>query len=203
MAFQFNVPIVGDDPLAILVEPGASVIFVGANGSGKTRLAVHIEDALGLRGHRISAHRALSLNPAVPKISEKSALFGLRTGRPAEDAKVQHRGGHRWHNKAATILLNDFDFLVQALFADQANISLETYKCGSPAADGSCAPAPQDLRRKTARQTACRNRASQSLAQIRRALNRASAQRRYRVFQQPARAFFRALDNQKRVCSFH
>lgn len=62
------------------VEPGSSVVFVGANGGGKSRLAVQIESALDLNAHRISAHRALSLNPDVPKISERAALSGLRTG---------------------------------------------------------------------------------------------------------------------------
>lgn len=42
---------------------GESIIIVGANGSGKTRLAVFIEESLGEKCHRISAHRALNLNP--------------------------------------------------------------------------------------------------------------------------------------------
>ena len=69
---------------------GTSLVFVGANGGGKTRLAVHIEQALQLKAHRISAHRALTLNPNVAKISEKEALMGLRTGYPNEKAEVGH-----------------------------------------------------------------------------------------------------------------
>ena len=42
------------------LETGSTVTFCGANGSGKTRLAVYLEDQLELRAHRISAHRALS-----------------------------------------------------------------------------------------------------------------------------------------------
>jgi recombinational DNA repair ATPase RecF len=64
----------------ISVELGSSVIFVGANGGGKTRLAEFIENTLGASAHHISAHRALSLNPAVPEVSEALALSGLRTG---------------------------------------------------------------------------------------------------------------------------
>ena len=66
--------------------------------------------------------------PEVAKIAEKQALLGLRIGRPAEDAQVNQRAGHRWQSKAATVLLNDFDFLIQALFADQANKSLQTHQ---------------------------------------------------------------------------
>src|ERR1700677_4598252 len=103
-------------------------MLFGANGGGKTRLAVFIENKLGQKAHRISAHRALALNPSVPKISEKQALSGLRIGHAADNANATQRTGHRWQNKEATSLLNDFDFLVQVLFADQANTSLETHK---------------------------------------------------------------------------
>jgi ABC-type lipoprotein export system ATPase subunit len=112
----------------ILINKGSSVVIVGANGTGKTRLATHIEKTLSLNAHRISAHRALSLNPSVPKISEHKALLGLRTGHAHENAQVQHREGHRWGSKGPVHLLNDFDFLVQALFAEQSNKSLVTHK---------------------------------------------------------------------------
>ena len=138
MPFDFSIP----GPLGatdVSVEPGASVIFVGANGGGKTRLAVIIERSLAGRAHRISAHRALSLNPTVPKISERQAIPGLRIGRTQEDAQVHHREGHRWGSKAETALLNDFDYLIQALFADQANKSLQTH---TRARAGDHSPAP-------------------------------------------------------------
>jgi AAA domain, putative AbiEii toxin, Type IV TA system len=127
MAFTFSIPGPGG-PTSINVEPGSSVIFVGANGGGKTRLAVQIEKSLEASAHRISAHRALTLNPTVPKISEQQALGGLRFGHAADNASHGQRISNRWHHKEATVLLNDFDFLVQALFADQANKSLETHK---------------------------------------------------------------------------
>ena len=69
MSFDFTI-LTPSGEKQFQVEPGSSILFVGANGGGKTRLAVKIEDALGDRAHRISAHRALTLNPAVPKISE-------------------------------------------------------------------------------------------------------------------------------------
>jgi len=127
MSFNFSIPSLAGQT-TINIEAGSSVVFVGANGGGKTRLAVQIENAGELTVHRISAHRALALNPAVPKISERTALLGLRTGRPNENANIDNRIGSRWHQNMAVSLLNDFDFLVQALFADQANKSLETHK---------------------------------------------------------------------------
>ena len=41
---------------------------------------------------------------------------------------MHQRTGARWQSQAATALLNDFDFLIQALFADQANKSLQTHQ---------------------------------------------------------------------------
>lgn len=125
--FTFSVP-APEHALAVSIEAGASAIFVGANGGGKTRLAVLIENSVGAESHRISAHRALTLNPAVAKISERQALAGLRTGYANERAQVTHRSGHRWRENEAVSLLNDFDFLLQALFAEQTNRTLRTHE---------------------------------------------------------------------------
>src|SRR5262245_48842421 len=104
MTFQFTIP-TPSGPMDFQVAPGTSLLFVGPNGGGKTRLAVKIEDELGPRAHRISAHRALSLNPAVPKLSEKHALLGLRTGWAHEASEITARSGNRWQNKGAISLL--------------------------------------------------------------------------------------------------
>lgn len=127
MPFDFSIPS-PEGQISICVEAGSSVVIVGANGGGKTRLAVHIENTLKQTAHRISAHRALKLNPTVAKISEKAALTGLRLGYPEESARLDHKLGQRWSNNMAVSLLNDFDFLIQVLFADQANTALATHQ---------------------------------------------------------------------------
>lgn len=125
----FNISIPKEDGIENLtVEPGSSVLIVGANGSGKTRLASYIEEMLGESAHRIAAHRALSLNPAVSKISEKQARVALKTGWSDLRSSLSQRKSSRWDNKAPVALLNDFDYLLQALFAEQTNRSLETHK---------------------------------------------------------------------------
>ena len=130
MPSVFNIP-ARDGNKRFPISPGSTTTFCGANGSGKTRLAVHIEQQLELVAHRISAHRALTLNPSVPKISERQALSGLRTGvqdshRQANPQRYRH--SHRWQQREATLLLNDYDYLVQVLFAEQANTALESHK---------------------------------------------------------------------------
>jgi ABC-type branched-subunit amino acid transport system ATPase component len=127
MTFDFAVP-TSSGEMKFQVAPGTSLLFVGPNGGGKTRLAVLIEEALGSKAHRISAHRALSLNPSVAKVNEQRALDALRTGNDDDRFKVNNRSIARWRSKAATLLLNDYDYLVQALFADQVNISLVAHK---------------------------------------------------------------------------
>ncbi|SOE98078.1 Protein of unknown function [Burkholderia sp. OK233] len=127
MTFDFSIP-TPDGPKAISIEPGTAVYFAGANGGGKTRLAVEIENGLGDRCHRISAHRALNLNPEVHKVSEKAALSGLRYGYVGDGSHIGNRMGSRWNSKAATSLLNDYDFLIQTLFAEQANTALVSHK---------------------------------------------------------------------------
>ncbi len=126
MTFTLAIP-TSDAPFNITLENGTSTVFVGANGSGKSRLAIHIENTIGESAHRISAHRALTLNPDVPKISEAQALKGLKFGFFVDGATIHHRTGQRWNSKPATSLLNDFDFLVQALFAEQSRTALQTH----------------------------------------------------------------------------
>ncbi len=126
MSFEFSIP-TPTATLQVSLKSGASAIFVGANGGGKTRLAVRIEETLGLNCQRISAHRSLTLNPEVAKISEQAAIWGLRTGYANTKSTVDNRIGSRWGQQPATKLLDDFDFLLQALFAEQSNTSLETH----------------------------------------------------------------------------
>ena len=130
MPSEFSIPS-KVDTYSIRLDAGSTTTFCGANGSGKTRLAVHIETELGLTAHRISAHRALSLNSHVAKISEREALSGLRTGNTSAfryENQVDHRRDSRWQGQGAVQLLDDFNFLIQTLFADQAKTALQSHK---------------------------------------------------------------------------
>ena len=126
MIYNFEVP-TPNGQHDFTISSGSSLIFVGANGGGKTRLAVHIERSNLENVHRISAHRSLALDPAAPKISGHLARKGLKYGYPGEDVVVGHKNVHRWKNKLATHLLHDFDFVIQGLFAEQSKIALNTH----------------------------------------------------------------------------
>lgn len=95
MAFELSVP--GPSaPTNLTAEPGSTLHFIGANGGGKTRLAVLFEDSFRERAHKISAHRALTLSAEIPKVSEKVARLGILTGHAKEDAGLHNRPGSRW-----------------------------------------------------------------------------------------------------------
>lgn len=110
------------------VEPSTTLYFLGANGGGKTRLAVDIEQKLDSRAHRISAHRAMVLNPLVDKVSERIALTLLHSGKDERRHTGLTRDYHRWDKKPAVTLLQDYNFLIQALFANQGRITLQTHE---------------------------------------------------------------------------
>jgi energy-coupling factor transporter ATP-binding protein EcfA2 len=110
------------------LKNGESLFFVGANGSGKSRLAVAIESNLADKGHRISAHRALSMNTNVPKIRGDLARNALKYGRASEAAGPGDKWIQRWeiHNTGPH-LLDDFDALLQTLFAEQSNTTFKSH----------------------------------------------------------------------------
>ncbi len=125
----FSIPTVdGDLPLELF--PGRTTTFVGANGSGKTRLATFLETKGISNVHRIAAHRALNLNASVNKIPLDHALATLETGitHATKETVQTYREGHRWGGRAEIHLLNDYDPLLQVLFAEQSNTTLKTHR---------------------------------------------------------------------------
>ncbi len=106
----------------LTLEAGRSTLFVGANGAGKTRLGVFIENKLTAdKVHRIAAHRSLVLNDKIAFVDLDRALNGLVYGNLDRQS---HKIG-RWGTQPATKLLTDYDFLLQALFAEQNRVAVK------------------------------------------------------------------------------
>lgn len=120
-----NIPRKDNSNLELTLKAGKTTIIIGANGSGKTRLAVYLEEQLGEKAHRIAAHRALSLNPNVDRIPETKARQYLTYGDSGNSVSISNRKYYRWKNNAPTSLLNDFDRLLQYLFAQQTTLAVE------------------------------------------------------------------------------
>lgn len=126
MSFNFNITTpAGTKDFS--VEAGDTLFFVGANGSGKTRLAVHVEQQLSNNCHRIAAHRAQTLNLSIPKIARNKAENGLFFGHENYNNASQRPNG-RWGSKSETFMLNDYDKLLQVLFAEQNDTALNTHQ---------------------------------------------------------------------------
>ena len=107
------------------VHAGSSVVFIGANGAGKTRLGVFIDHQLShssIEVHRIGAHRSLRLDPNVVASNREQAENRLFYGH--EGGGFQHKVGHRYHGQPETVLLNDFDHVLMALYAENNDVSI-------------------------------------------------------------------------------
>ena len=121
---------------------GSSKIIVGANGSGKTRLAIEFERQLGVTAHRISAQRMLAIDPSIEKISEDAARGQLRYGysKPSDyGGEQQARDINRWGQGLPRFILNDAGALLQVLFAEQANTAVKAFNAsadGAPIVSG-------------------------------------------------------------------
>jgi len=120
IAYDFTIQRPVGGALKLTLEAGRSIIIIGANGSGKTRLGVHIESQLSAHPvHRIAAQKSLSLNDSINLISLERADHNLRFGHP----EAANKQGHRWGNKPAIHFLSDFDALLQTLFAKHNEIA--------------------------------------------------------------------------------
>jgi ABC-type branched-subunit amino acid transport system ATPase component len=111
-------------------QAGQSTVIVGANGSGKTKLAVECEKQLGVTAHRISAQRMLSIDPSIEKISEEAARAQLRYGyaKPNDfGGPMAARDNARWGRAQPRFILDDAGALLQVLFGEQANTAVSAY----------------------------------------------------------------------------
>lgn len=118
--------------VALQFEQGQSIVFLGANGGGKTRLGVHLDIELTTKSHRIAAQRALQFSRSVPLIDFETALETLQFGTSRSKhahlegaALYQQKQLNRYKDKPATSLLTDYETLLQALFAEETRESVK------------------------------------------------------------------------------
>lgn len=97
-------------------------VVVGANGSGKTRLGVWLEEQnQHVRTvHRISAQKALSFPEYSAVRNPEEATKDLLYGRADQHASPGNKMSSRWGNTPNTFLLNDYEKVLSLLFARDA-----------------------------------------------------------------------------------
>jgi hypothetical protein len=101
-----------------------SMVIVGANGSGKSRMGAKIEQMAGAKAHRLSAQRALSIpayvQPRAYEQAECTLLYGSYDPGQNPEQRAAGKFGNRWGDEPAIRLLGDFEHVLALLFADEA-----------------------------------------------------------------------------------
>ena len=98
-----------------------SLLIIGANGSGKTRLGtlIDLNSPQSAKVHRISAQKSLAMPDNTTPMSidraEKDLLYGSAD---ANGALFNYKSGHKWHGRPAISPLDDYNKLMVYLFSD-------------------------------------------------------------------------------------
>jgi len=97
-------------------------VLIGANGSGKTRFGIFLEECNqnAIPVHRIGAQKALSIPEYAPLMNVEQAEKNLLFGHSDQHASVGSKRGHRWGSAPATFILSDYDKVLSLLFARTA-----------------------------------------------------------------------------------
>ena len=104
-----------------------SMIIIGANGSGKSRLGAWIEQQTPNITHRISAQRALTFGNYIQQKSYEQATNLLMYGQETPNGRHDNRwnwDGEKYNYTSS--LLNDYENVLSALIALQ-NTQQEKY----------------------------------------------------------------------------
>jgi hypothetical protein len=116
----------------VTVDDVRTVVIVGANGTGKTRMGAYIEKATLGKTHRIGAQRALVIPAHVPPRAYDQAQSQLHYGNYEPNWKPEQRAAHkiggRWGGEPFTQMLNDYEHVLGMLFADEAKTSRDYYR---------------------------------------------------------------------------
>lgn len=124
------------------IEDKQSIVLLGANGAGKTRMSVWIdENNPELNIHRISAQKSLNMpeyvSPTELKKAEDNFLYGT-TNDDRDWLKRYGKKNSRWGNEPEIHMLNDYQSLMEFLMTENFEKSIEyreKHKDGNPEFD--------------------------------------------------------------------
>lgn len=132
-------------------EYGKPIIVIGANGAGKTRFGVKIEElndpAFHKQNqienshiHRISAQKSLTINTSIPIYDFESSEKNLYLG---NSEKYATKNGNRFESNPATHLLSDYQSVLSLLFSEEnKELQKEHENAQKCTAEGKSIPAP-------------------------------------------------------------
>lgn len=116
-----------DGSIYSIFDSDQSVLLVGANGSGKTRLGTWIETNSPEKHlvHRISAQKSLAMPESSIPMSiakaEKDLLYGNAEGN--DNDQQHHKNHYKWQGKPAITQQNDFQKLMVYLFSEESEVN--------------------------------------------------------------------------------
>lgn len=131
---------------------GKPVILLGANGSGKTRFSVKIEelnDPAFNSGqlenshiHRLSAQKSLTISTSISTFDYESSERNLFLGNPDQYA---NKMGYRFQSNPVTNLLNDYQQALSLLFSEaQIELQKEHDEAKKCITEGRTIPVPEE-----------------------------------------------------------
>lgn len=111
------------------IENKSSIVLIGANGAGKTRMSVWIdENNPEYSVHRISAQKSLNMpqkvSPTEMNTAEEELLYGT-TFKDKDWLRNYGKKMNRWGDSPETFLLNDYDKLMQYLMTEEYEKAIE------------------------------------------------------------------------------
>jgi hypothetical protein len=120
---KYRLDLPGKNGAHVQLACSQSVLLIGANGSGKTRLGawIEMEGPQHKQVHRLSAQKSLLMpdttTPMSIELAEKGLLFGYIESLPGQE--LAYKLGNRWGRKPATTMLNDYEKLMIYLFSEE------------------------------------------------------------------------------------
>ena len=120
--FSVLLPSSGDSGTTVSINDVRSMVIVGANGSGKSRLGHWIEynQVDGKFVHRVSAQRIAQMDSEVWPMSYEEAESGFLYGSSSNKRKNKKDPKHgRWGDEPVTGMLWDFDSVLGLLYAEE------------------------------------------------------------------------------------
>lgn len=104
------------------VEGKTSIVLVGSNGAGKTRMSVWIDEhnSTKISVHRISAQKSLAMPKSIATSNTESSVekFLYGNNNVNKDWLKNNKNAYRWGNEPNTHMLNDFSSLMEYLMTD-------------------------------------------------------------------------------------
>ncbi|MBQ6860605.1 MAG: AAA family ATPase [Clostridia bacterium] len=111
-----------------VIDNKSSIVLIGANGSGKTRMSVWIEQN-NENVFRISAQKSLvmpeNVSPKDLEIAQNELYYGNKNPELGKQWTTEH---YRWGEKPNTAMLNDFNKLLTYLVSEDYEKSIEYRK---------------------------------------------------------------------------